>query len=170
MTLTDEQYLEVRILVKIISKKVLQALEMRLASTDASVSGLQFAVMRALSIEEHTISDLSRHFLLDPSTLVPTVDALERKGLAVRGRDPNDRRRVPISLTERGADFVASVPLVDAQDPLFQSLTLMGDERCQQLQTLLRDLVGLMPDGDEILRTVSSRIHSQVDRVAAVPR
>lgn len=170
MLLTDEQYLEVHILVTIISKKVLHALEQRLASTDASVSGLQFAVMHALSIEEHTISDLSRHFLLDPSTLVPTVDALERKGLAVRGRDPHDRRRVPISLTQRGADFVASVPLVDAQDPLFQSLNTLGDEGCQQLLTLLRDLVRHMPEGDEILRTVSSRIHSQTDRVPELPR
>ena len=165
--LTDEQYMEVRILATIISKKSLHALEQRLASTDASVSGLQFAVMGALSVEEQTISDLSRHFLLDPSTLVPTVDALERKGLAVRGRDPADRRRIPISLTKRGAEFVASVPLVDVQDPLFQGLNGLGDEHRQQLLALLRDLVGQMPEGDEILRTVSARIQSHADRVPA---
>jgi DNA-binding MarR family transcriptional regulator len=34
--------------------------------------------------------------MLDPSTLVPAVDALERKGLAMRGQDPNDRRRNPL--------------------------------------------------------------------------
>jgi DNA-binding MarR family transcriptional regulator len=123
--------------------------------------------MLALSFKEHAISDLSRHFMLDPSTLVPAVDALERKGLAKRGRDPRDRRRIPIALTERGADLLACVPLVDGDDPLFQSLSLMEDEQRQQLLMLMRELVGYMPDGENILKHVSSHmdwIHSHTER------
>ena len=104
----------------------MHALEQRLAAADASLSGLQFAIMRALSVQEHTISELSQHFMLDPSTLVPAVDALERKGLARRGRDPSDRRRVPLSLTGRGAEFLSSVPIVDEEDLLATSLKRLG--------------------------------------------
>jgi DNA-binding MarR family transcriptional regulator len=83
---------------------------------------------------------------------------LERKGYAVRGRDLQDRRRVPISLTDHGAELLSCVPVVDADDPLFHSLNLLGDERCDQLLTLMRELVGQMPEGDTILERVSSRM------------
>ena len=155
---TDELYQEIRMLFTIVAKKAMHAVEKRLASTDASVTGLQFGILLALSFEQHTISDLSRHFMLDPSTLVPAVDALERKGYAKRGRDPQDRRRVPISLTERGVELLSCVPLVDGDDPLFHSLNLLGDEQRQQLLTLMRELVGHMPEGDTILEHVSSRM------------
>ena len=167
---TDELYQEIRMLFTIVAKKAMHAVEQRLASADASVSGLQFGIMLALNFKEHTISDLSRHFLLDPSTLVPAIDALERKGYAKRGRDPNDRRRIPISLTERGAELLACVPLVDGDDPLFHSLNLMGDEQRHQLLMLMRELVGHMPDGENILERVSSRmdwVHSHTKREIA---
>jgi hypothetical protein len=65
---------------------------------------------------------------------------------------------VPISLTEHGAELLSCVPVVDADDPLFHSLNLLGDERCDQLLTLMRELVGQMPEGDTILERVSSRM------------
>jgi DNA-binding MarR family transcriptional regulator len=102
--------------------------------------------------------------------LVPAVDALERKGYAKRGRDPQDRRRVPISLTESGAELLSCVPLVDGDDPLFHSLNVLGDEQRDQLLTLMRELVGHMPEGDQILEHVSSRmdwIQSHTQRDAA---
>ena len=155
---TDEIYQEIHMLFTIVARKAMHAVEQRLASADASISGLQFGILLALSFKEHTISDLSRHFMLDPSTLVPAVDALERKGYAKRGRDPLDRRRVPISLTESGAELLSCVPVVDGDDPLFHSLSLLGVEQSDQLLTLMRELVGHMPEGDRILDHVSSRL------------
>ena len=160
-------YLEIRILVTILAKTAMHALEQRLGLASTGLSHLQYGIMRALSIEEQTISELSQGFMLDPSTLVPAVDALERKGFAKRGKDPRDRRRVPLSLTERGAELVACVPIVDDDDPLASSLKSMSDEGCHQLLTLLRELVRQMPEGDEILNKVSSRVHNQTVRVPA---
>ncbi len=94
--------LEIHILTAVIAKKTVHALRQRLDMADAGTSGLQYKILRALDCREQTISKLSHHFMLDPSTLVPAVDALERKGFATRGRDPNDCRRVPLSLTARG--------------------------------------------------------------------
>jgi DNA-binding MarR family transcriptional regulator len=157
-----ELYLEIHILSAILAKTTMQALEQRLAATGQGVSGLQFAIMRALSCQEQTISELSEHFMLDPSTLVPAVDALERKQLAHRGRDPNDRRRLPLSLTERGAHFVADMPFVGPQDPLAQGFNGLTTEEREQLRWLLRKLVRHLPHGEEILNKVQSRVQSQV--------
>ncbi len=164
---TDELYHEIRLLVHIVAKTTMHALEQRLSMADASISGLQFAIMRALSVKQHTISELSQRFILDPSTLVPAVDALERKGLAKRGRDPKDRRRVPLSLTERGVELVSCVPIVGEDDPLAKSLEALSEEQRHQLLTLLRELVRHLPDGEEILHHVSSRVHTHPTHVPA---
>ena len=146
-------------LTTIVAKKARRALEQRLSLAHAGVGGLQYKIMRALWRQEQTISELSHRFMLNPSTLVPAVDALERNGLAKRGQDPNDRRRIPLSLTERGAEFVTCVPLVNADAPLVKSLNAMGDEQSRQLLMLLRELVRHMPEGEDILRKVSSGVH-----------
>ena len=48
-----------------------------------------------INLEPLTSSELSRKFQVDPSTLVPTVNGLEKRGLIYRTRDTNDRRRQP---------------------------------------------------------------------------
>jgi DNA-binding MarR family transcriptional regulator len=152
--------IEIRILAAIATKKSMRALEQRLESSLVGVSGLQYGIMHALSDQEQTISELSDTFMLNPSTLVPAVDALERKGLAKRGRDPEDRRRIPISLTERGAEIIACIPTVDENDPLVRSLQQMEAAQCQHLLELLRELVRHMPEGVDILQRVSARVRS----------
>jgi DNA-binding MarR family transcriptional regulator len=102
--------------------------------------------------------------MVDPSTLVPVVDALELKRLAVRGKDPHDRRRVPISLTQRGAEIAAKHPMkgpfAAEENPLLKSIVAMGPERAQLLLSLLREMVSFLPDGDEILRRLATRVRS----------
>jgi DNA-binding MarR family transcriptional regulator len=164
---TDELYImanEIRILAALVTKMARRDLQGRLGSSGTGVSELQYGIMRLLSYQEHTISELSCKFMLDPSTLVPAVDALERKKLARRGRDPGDRRRNPLSLTERGAEFVARVPVMDGQDSLVKSLNTLGDEQCHQLLMLLRELVRRMAGGEDVLHHVSSRVRPQTER------
>ena len=155
---SDTLYLEAHIIITIIAKISSHALEQRLSASDANVSGLQFAIMQALSVEEHTISELSQSFMLDPSTLVPAVDALERKGLAKRGSDPRDRRRVPLSLTDYGAAVVESVHMIDKDDPLVVGLSMLNADQRREFVELLREVVAKMPQGEEILDKVLSRI------------
>ena len=49
-----------------------------------------------------TIGGLARRLKLDPAPVVRTVDSLEGRGLFTRARDPRDRRRVFVELTEAG--------------------------------------------------------------------
>ena len=161
--------MEIHMLGAVAAKRTLLAMESHGVLMEAGISMLQFGVLRALRRGAYTISELSPIMMVDPSTLVSVVDALERKGLAVRGRDPNDRRRVPISVTEQGAKIAASHPhkrpFADKENPLLSSINAMGPERAQLLLTLLREMVSHLPDGDEILERISTwvRLHSAAE-------
>ena len=122
---------EVRILTSTIARLSARSMEDRLSasSQETEISGLQYGVLRRLSRESFTLSELSRQFLLDPSTLVPVVDALENKGLITRGRDPNDRRRIPLSVTPKGETLIESLPFIHEDDLLYQCLADMGKRR-----------------------------------------
>jgi DNA-binding MarR family transcriptional regulator len=135
---------EIRILMGMVMKLVRQDLDKRLQSRKAGIGALQLGVLRLLAHESQTISEMSRKMMLEPATLVPVIDALERKGLAQRGRDLNDRRRTPVSPTEKGAALVESVPAVESEDTFVKSLGEMGDDKCRQLLALLRELAGYM--------------------------
>ncbi len=138
--------LQIRVLAGLVTKLARGDLERRLESRGLAVGALPFSVMRLLSQQEQTLSEVSRTMRLTPATLVPVVDALERKGLVKRGQDPRDRRRTPLSLTEQGTEALAMVPLVDEDDALVGSLDRMGEEKGLQLLALLRELANQMAD------------------------
>ena len=111
-----------------------------------------------------TVRGLADGLGLETSSATRLVDGLARDGLVERRRDEVDRRRVFLSLTERGAQFVASFPLVAEDDPLVQSLSALGEDERYQFLKLLRELVRHMPEGEDILRHVTTRVQSQVAR------
>jgi DNA-binding MarR family transcriptional regulator len=162
---TDEDFkilaLEIRVMMMTIGKISRQVMEQRLAESGMEISGLQCGILHYLSHEgDHTLSELSKKFILDPSTLVPVVDSLARKGLVKRGRDPNDRRRIPLSITGEGADLIEQFKMISDDDPALLGLQKMGDDDARQLLTLLRELVRHLPDGEELLESVQSRMDS----------
>jgi hypothetical protein len=56
---------------------------------------------------------------------------------------------------------------MDGQDSLVKSLNAMGDEQCQRLLMLLRELVRRMAGGEDVLQQVSSRVQPQTERKEA---
>lgn len=108
------------------------------------MSGLAFGILGILRQREQTISDIGRHMMISPPALVPVIDALERQGLVQRGRDPNDRRRTPLLVTDEGRRVLASVPVMDRDDVLVRSLEAIGQERASLLLDLLREVVERM--------------------------
>jgi DNA-binding MarR family transcriptional regulator len=149
---------EVRALTSIIARLAHASFEQQLNQSDLGVSPLQFGVMRSLAHHQHTISELSRKFVVDPSTLVPVVDSLERKGLVERNRDPQDRRRVPLRLTEEGQQLLCRDLPVSHDDPFYRALSNMGEESSIQLRTLLEEVLRAMPEGGTIMEEVQSRL------------
>jgi DNA-binding MarR family transcriptional regulator len=163
MTDTDSQtltqVLEFRVLLSSIWKASVQHVEARLAEAGLDLTRLQHGVLRIVSVEgPQTMSELSRKFGLDPSTLVPTLDALERKQLIQRERDPNDRRRIPISLTAAGVEAVQTIHPVGQDDPMMQALAHLGADDAQQLLTLLCQVLHHLPEGGDILANSQSQL------------
>jgi DNA-binding MarR family transcriptional regulator len=84
-------------------------------------TGLPLAPVRALLVMplDGTLSmrQLARRLGCDNSYVTPLVDALEKRGLAVRQPHPTDRRIKVIVLTDRGLELAQRVQLADTTPP-----------------------------------------------------
>ncbi|WP_169237870.1 MarR family winged helix-turn-helix transcriptional regulator [Candidatus Roseilinea sp. NK_OTU-006] len=146
--------IEIRILISIIAKFNLRAMEQRLNEALPGMSVLQYGLLRRLADEPCTLSELSNHMLLTPSTLVPAVDKLEREGYLVRGKDPNDRRRAPLIVTEAGRRALQAIPPIHDDDAFIRSVEVLGTERAKRLRALLHQLLMAMTDDPALVEAL----------------
>ena len=147
---------DIRLLILMVIKTSMRDLDRRLEASGTGISGLQFGVMRLLSHESATISELSGRMLLAPATLVPVVDALERKGFVQRGSDPRDRRRIPLVLTDTGMEIITQMACSNEPDSLTLGLASLGREKSRHLQALLYELANhLMGDDTSVDRALT---------------
>jgi DNA-binding MarR family transcriptional regulator len=147
--------IEIQLFSALLLKFFNQALEERLKEHGVKISSLQHGILRMLQYEMITISEISQRLGLDPSTLVRSIDSLERKGLVQRESDPNDRRRNPIKITAEGEALITTVPLITPSDLPFQALSSFGVESAYQLRNLLRELIKKVPEGKMVVDLMS---------------
>jgi DNA-binding MarR family transcriptional regulator len=105
-------------------------------------TGLPLAPLRALLVlplhETISMRQLAKRLGCDNSYVTPLVDALERRGLAVRQPHPTDRRIKVIALTGTGQALAGRAQLADTTPPAaFASLT---EAEIGTLRDLLRRL------------------------------
>ena len=100
-------------------------------SLDAlGMTGHEFAILHRLEQGGSAHGrELSRTLRLHPSNLVALLDQLELDGLIIRRRDPSDRRRQLIKLTEAGTERLrrAEAAVAEAEQELLSPLS--PDER-----------------------------------------
>lgn len=90
---------------------------------------------------------LAVHTDVDPSTLVSTLDVMEREGMAVRDKKPGDRRAHLVSLTERGERRVPR--LFELWDAVEADLTRdMSPEKRKRMLGMVQQLIGRLHTGD----------------------
>lgn len=160
----DEVYrdaLETLILSAIIAKEARQDTEHRLKGFGAEFTAPQYRLLRQLQQSGHaTIKELSRSMMVEPATLVPMVDSLERHGLIRRGADPRDRRRTPLELTDAGRAQLSQVPYIHEDDLIARYLRQLPADERQTFLGHLRDLVKTLHGHDEGVRHVSDAVNA----------
>lgn len=152
-----------------LAKMTRQEFQEHLDSCGVGLSTVQLGVLRLLKHHRYTIKELSKHILVEPASLVPVVDELERKTYIRRTTDPNDRRRTPLVLTEQGDEILTTLPYTPAASAFITTLESMGDEKISSLLLHLRELAsGMSGDPDRIGELVHT-VHMQVSSKAPAP-
>lgn len=78
----------------------------------SGISPRQHMVLAAATGAEHTQTDLARIVGLDKTTMMVTLDELERAGLAQRRPMPSDRRARIVAVTEAGSHVLKDADAV----------------------------------------------------------
>ncbi|HEY2667094.1 MAG TPA: MarR family transcriptional regulator [Actinomycetota bacterium] len=87
------------------------------------------------------MTELGRLLHLEKSSLTGLVDRVERRGLVVRTRDPNDRRASQVALTGQGARLAA-----DSHEDVTARLEALADELAPADRKRLASAIATMLD------------------------
>ena len=104
------------------------------------LSAREFLVLAFANTEPLSQQDIARRLGIDPTVLVGVVDELERKNLVERRRDPEDRRRYLLVVTESGAEALAAAERTATEATQEYLRPLDGAQR-KQLAALLTALM-----------------------------
>jgi len=161
----DDHHLaaEIRIMFWVMAKTMREDMEKRLQAAGIEVSHLQIGMLRIVNHEGgKTISELSKTLMCDPSTLVPSSEGLVRKGYIHRVRDPQDRRRVLLYVTEEGLRVMDTLDAMPEDDVLLTCVRHMGTQDSQQLLAHMRQLVIYLPSGASMYEQIQARMLAQM--------
>src|SRR3954471_9904660 len=122
---------------------------LRAAHTAHDLKPRQFQILGLL--HDHcglAQGELIQEMGVAPSILLTLLNPLEAEGLVTRERDPGDRRRHLVTLTDAGARHLVSASRAqkEAEDALFASLDEAQREQLRALLIALRDGLGADPD------------------------
>jgi len=157
--------MQLHMLMGSVHKASAQSFEQLLNDSNINLSMLQVRIMRILQYEgDMTPSELSRKLMLDPSTLVPTVNGLVDKTYVERNRDPNDRRRIILSLTTNGKKLSDRLWEIPHEHIVVKAVEKMEEDDARQLLQLMQQLVSNLPDGDHILEQIDLRLKPIIEK------
>jgi DNA-binding MarR family transcriptional regulator len=121
------------------SRLMTSGIEQALKSYSLSYSQYLLLMTVLLSDEgERTLSQISRHMLVHPTTVTILVDQLEKKGLVRRHPDPTDRRVTLARLTPAGKSLAkeSTVTLINVNF----GLPKLTKQKTRQLLDILAEL------------------------------
>lgn len=130
-------------------------IEIDKALKPTGLSVTRFRTLMVISrLPDCTMSELATISTMDRTGLTRTIDQLIREGLVVRRTEPDDRRKVRISLSPAGAAaLVEAQPIVDAVNAL--SLEGLSDEeRRVMLHGMQLMMYNLRPDETNEMRRI----------------
>jgi DNA-binding MarR family transcriptional regulator len=130
---------------------------MTTALADLGLTARQYCVLDKASAGDRTQGQIAEDALLDKTTMVTTLDGLERAGLARRVPSPTDRRARLVETTDEGEALVAKAAAV-IQGLYDEVLGVLGADREVVVDGLTRLVEGpLRGDVDDVRPRRSSR-------------
>ena len=128
-------------------RRISRAIELHSKQLKAThrLTAPQLICLRELRVVPHTTpSELARAVSLSQATITGILDRLESRGFIQRARNPRDKRRVMVELTEEGRAAVDAAPL-----PLHHSfatrLGKLSEEEQAQAMAYVLSLQGTDP-------------------------
>lgn len=101
----------------------------------------EWRVMACLFDNDHRmITELADLSLMEQSRMTRIVEQMQSKGLLSRAPDPEDRRRVRVSLTERGRDIAEGL-VADARAHEATLLSALADTDASRIKLVLKALL-----------------------------
>jgi DNA-binding MarR family transcriptional regulator len=97
----SDDFDELRLLVQRLARRI------RNNRADGSMSDTKMGVLFRLEISPATPGQLAERERVTPPSMNRTLNALEQAGLVARSPDPDDARRVNVTLTTEGAELIA---------------------------------------------------------------
>jgi DNA-binding MarR family transcriptional regulator len=122
--------------------------------------GIHMRLVMALSfLRDHNGApqqDLVDALCMDANNIVLLLNELEDAGFATRVRDPHDRRRHLVEITDTGRTALADAERAQAQieEDVLQALD--ADERAELWELLTRALYGVEPADDGLYASATS--------------
>ena len=131
-------------------RRIIRAVEMyskKLASSHKITGPQLVCLLSIMEKEPLTATQIARDVHLSASTVVGVLDRLEEKGLTQRERDKSDRRKVYVTLTDKGRELADSAPS-PLQDKLSLALNALNELEQVSIALALEKVVELMEVGD----------------------
>jgi DNA-binding MarR family transcriptional regulator len=79
------------------------------AAVNFQMTEEQFQVLRRIRKGSTSVSALAAESQTSRSAVSKTVDTLVRRGYITRSQDPNDRRNIPLALTDEGQHVIEAI-------------------------------------------------------------
>ncbi len=127
-------------------RRIIRAVDLysRKLAVEHEVTGPQLVCLNTIvELGPITATDLAHQVHLSASTIVRILDRMENKGLIIRERQKDDRRRVHLTATIAGNELSAKAPYSE-QHPLRSALKQLPLKEQESVTSLLEQLVGLM--------------------------
>jgi MarR family transcriptional regulator for hemolysin len=115
--------------------------EMAARLAELGLSPRQYCVLNNAMQEDLTQIRLAERSMLDKTTMVVTMDELEKAGLAERRPSPADRRARIVAVTEKGAEAMEAAGRI-VEEMQHELLASLPDEDREAFVRALSALVG----------------------------
>lgn len=134
--------MELKLKPLIVLFKSVQSIEnnVKVSLKDSILTINEFTAMEALHTKGELITQVLADKLLIPnSSLTYVLDVLEKRGYVSRRKDPHDRRRQLVSLTEEGTSVFKDIYEVHFEY-MQEIFSVLSDDEQKQLEEMLKKL------------------------------